>query len=225
MLWLYILSGILALFVFLLAVPLVLSFSYTDRLTVTARYLFLRFRLVPSREKSPAKKRPAKQKKKGSSPKAHKPDAFENLVEKNGVAGAVRVLASAVRTLSQTVLRLLKGARVRGLCVTAGVTGEDAALAAIHYGEVCAVFYPFYGWLDGHMKLIRPRVDLHADYAASAPTFTASGRLYITTFHAVITALYGVGKLLRDLRGNQENHKGGKKHERAKQSSTDPKQK
>ncbi len=217
MLWLYILLGIAAFFALLLLAPIVVTFGYAqDKPALSVRYLFVRLRLAPAKPKPRRAKgsRKAAKAEKQAAPKKKKP--LQNLVAQNGVLGAVKLLVQTVKTLSAAVLRLLAGARLRRLRLTVGVAGEDAAAAALTYGEVCALVYPFLGWVSRQVKLIRPQIDLHADYLSSQSTLAVSGKLYITAGHAVGTVL-GAG--WRIIRNYLTNYKGGKQHERNQESA------
>ena len=60
--FLCILAGIILLIVGILSIPVHVSFSYEDKIFLSVRYLFLKFRILPQGEKK--EKKPKKEKKK-----------------------------------------------------------------------------------------------------------------------------------------------------------------
>lgn len=218
--WIYIILGLLGLFAVLLLSPVVLQAGYDGTFRVTVRFWCFRFRVLPNPTKK--KKKPRKQAKPAGPPKKKaarseaKEGAFDRLVERYGVTGAVGLLLRTAAALPKILLRLLKGARVRHMELQLGITGADAADAAIHYGEVCSILYPFLGAASHHMKFIRPRVNVYCDYQGDKPFLQGKAGLYISLYHIVGTAFFALKELIL-------KNKGGQNNERTKSESHDQK--
>ena len=66
--FLCVLGGIIAFFVLVLSVPVYVTFSYGEKISLTVRYLFIKLHLLPFGEKS-RRKRKNQRKRKKKSPK------------------------------------------------------------------------------------------------------------------------------------------------------------
>ena len=126
----------------LLASPVSVSASFEQELTVTARYLFLRFRLLPQKEKKPARK------KKEEKPEAEKPQepaskkSFRDILKKRGVSGLLELLSEAASLAGSVLRRFFSHVRVSQFDLFLAVATEDAAETALLYGRACAAAYP-----------------------------------------------------------------------------------
>lgn len=191
--WMFIVLGIVGVVTALLASPIVLKVELKEQVTVTLRFWFVKIGLYP---------RPPKTKKKPSQKQRKKPTAEESAEveatppQKEGTVKKIKQLFKVLSTLFHGSFRLLKGAKVKNLNLTLGITGEDAATAAIHYGQVCSIAYPFLGLIDAHMKLKNPKVNIYCDYLAEKPTIECSGKICVSVFHAVGTALFILKELI-----------------------------
>lgn len=185
--WMYILGAIGLVIAALLFSPIVVKVAFEDTLEVVVSFWFVRYRVYPQKKKTKSTPIKAKVKKQ---PSSEMPQKKQSVVQK------VKQIFGVMGTLVNGSLRLLKNARVRKLDITLGVTGEDAAAAAIHYGQVCSVVYPFLGLVDSHMKLIDPKVNVYCDYEGAESVIKGSGKLYISVYHAVGTALYILKELV-----------------------------
>ena len=193
--WPYVLAGIFLFVLLLLFSPLVLSVEYEQQLHIGVRFWFVKITLLPQKEKKGKIKKQSPKKKKKKS--AVKKSGWQNLVEKYGVFGAVKEIVSALSVLPKSVVRLTKGARVRKMDVEIAVTGEDAADAAITYGRVCSVVYPFLGRVSGHVKLVRPKLNLYCDYEGTSSKIKAKANLYVSLYRVVGTALFVLKEMIK----------------------------
>lgn len=194
--WIYIVLAIVGLIVLLLLCPVVIRVSYEqDELKADARYLFFHSPLLGGKKKP--KKKPKKGKiKTNIVTQKTSVSAWSELRKQMGTVETVKLMISSTITFFQSILRLLKGAKVRHLELEIRVTGEDAAAAAINYGEVCAVLYPFLGAVGNHMKLIRPNLNLYCDYEADKPLVQGKAKIYIPLYHVVGTTFYNVKQMV-----------------------------
>lgn len=189
--WMYIVGAVVLALVILLFSPIVISFSFGESVQVTLRYLFIGWTVYPRSAKTKPKKKREKKK------QAKKP------APKTGVVQKVKEIFGVLTALFQGSLRLLENARVRKLKITLGIAGEDAAKAAVNYGLVCSVVYPFLGLADNHMNLKKPKVNIYCEYLSRESLVEGSGKIYIWAYHAVGTALF----ILKELVSKNIKHK------------------
>lgn len=128
----------------LLFLPLSANIFFKNRkLCVKAGVFFIKFTVLPAKEKKPKKKKKTK----------------INLQKKS--------LREKVGTFFKSVPKMVEGARL-GLSVLGGVArhlrvkklrtnvevgGEDAATVGIRYGQICALVYPLLGLLDSKVNI------------------------------------------------------------------------
>lgn len=135
---LYIIAGVLALFVLLLFLPVRLSLTYSDELSLRLSYLFFRFPLYPKEKKvrlsdyTPKKLRKKKRKLRKerrleNAAKAHKkkPKSIKQQLRQ------IRLLLHILKNTYQSILSSVK-VRVHRLYIT--VATDDAAKTALLYG-------------------------------------------------------------------------------------------
>ena len=183
--WMYIIGGIVLFFALLLLSPIVVWVKFEETLHIKLRFWFVSYTLYPKKPKT--KTSPKKQTKK------EQPSS----VQPQGTLEKVKSIFGVLGTLLSASVRLISGARVRNLNLTLGITGKDAADAAITYGQVCSVVYPVLGFADSKMKLINPKVNIYCDYNAEKSITQGSGKVCITVYHAVGTAFYILKELIK----------------------------
>ncbi len=90
-----------------------------------------------------------------------------------GFIFTVRDMLRVLGTLLLEVKNLLKYCTVKKLHVTAVCAGEDAAEAAINYGQLCTIVYPFLGLVHSAMKVKRKakKLDIRCDYSLNEEVF------------------------------------------------------
>lgn len=183
--WIYVVAGIVLLLAVVFLSPIVLSVKFEETLQVKLRFWFVSYSLYPQKKK--AKTSPKKLKTKEKTP----------AVKKQGTLEKVRGIFNVLSTLMNASLRLIDGARVRNLNITLGITGKDAADAAITYGQVCSVVYPVLGFADSKMELKNPKVNIYCDYNAEKSVIQGSGKVCVSVYHAVGTALFALKELIK----------------------------
>ena len=153
--WIKILLAVLALTVVLLCSSLVIVLEYNQTPSVGLKFFGFSLWRGPNQKKK-APKTAGKKKASPKKSKEAKTGGWNNLMATKGVLGAVKEMISAFSLLPDAVLRATKGAKVRNLDLQVGITGQDAADAAITYGQVCSVLYPALAGIE-HLVRIRRR--------------------------------------------------------------------
>lgn len=216
MLALYIILGILALIVLLLALPLRIYLRYAPEqgFQFRVKYLFLTLadsskETQPKPEKPSGKKKPAAQKKKGGgkatetlldflglkdvSSKLN----FKRAVADKGLLATVSDVTASVRDLLSRIGRLVKKSVFKRFDLRVTVGDSDAADAAMHYGTVCAAVYPLLTLLDGAMKFKKRTVDIRCNFEQDDITAAFDGQLNYRPIHIVGFLLGLFGRYIR----------------------------
>lgn len=180
--WLYILLGILLFFAFLLFLPVFCRITYREELKVCLEILFLRFPLYPKKEK---RLKAAHKKKKGKQKK--KPKEKKKTDKSASPLGQIRMLLSIIKEHYPRLLTVLT-MRLKRLRVT--VAAEDAAKAAILYGEASLALSAFLELLEGFcdFKQDKGAVSLTPDFLGEDSSFDA-----VLLLHTTLWRVLGLG--------------------------------
>lgn len=197
--WVYILGAFCLGLALLLVSPVVIGITYDETLKLWVRLWFVRFWVIPrpkKKKQSPSPKKPPKKQ-----PAEKQPTPIKGLVQKYGMAGAIRLTVGALSAGGKSAYRLFKGAKIKGMELTLGITGDDAADAAITYGQVCSVLYPALGTLAQYAKPIDPKLNVYCDYLSKQPVIKGQAYIHIPVYHVVGTALYMCKELIIKVKG------------------------
>lgn len=169
MVFFYVILGILLLCLLLLCLPITITAGYTEHFWLRARYAF--FRIYPRKEKSKQKKNPKKQEK---CPKQSKKDLnyFNELFKKNSLPDAISELCALLSLALQNAAKILRLSSMRHFTLQITYSNADAAAAAIGYGRICAVVYPFLGFLNSLISFNKQNISIYCDYSGDKNNFT-----------------------------------------------------
>lgn len=160
-------GAVLLLLVALLLAPVRLEVRFQEKFSATVKYLFFSFPLTGEKaEEPPPQETPME--------KVEEPSAENGFGQKlkallhqeglRGFLGSLQELAHDVKSASQNLLKHVKLKRF-DLYVCLGGK-EDAAQAAILYGQVCGVVYTACGTLFGLFPCRKKTVTVDLDYNA-----------------------------------------------------------
>lgn len=168
MVFLYVLLGLFLLCLLLLCLPVTVTAGYNDHFWLQVRYTFFHF--------SPGEKK-EKQKKKLEK-KAEKPGAgkkglayFNELFQNNPLPDAISELCALLGLLLQKATKILRRSSMRRFTLQITYSNADAAAAAIGYGQICAVAYPFLGFLNSLIPFHKQNIDISCDYSGENSCF------------------------------------------------------
>ena len=158
----------------LLFIPLNLYISYSESKTlVWLRYLFIKYKLYPEKQKKKKKEKKEPAAKRAESEKKPKESFFKKLVKVQGVKGLISILKEALSILKQFLEDFTKHILVRRLTINIVTGGEDAAASAMNFGYVCDAVYPAIGALSGLVTLCRvPEVEVKPDFYSKSSRAT-----------------------------------------------------
>lgn len=157
---LYWILGVL-LFLFLLTlIPVRLEVGFRQEFSLTVRYLFLRFPLLPGKEKEPEEKA-AKEEKEGESGK------LKQILSRTGFWGFLKSLFELTKMAASSGKRLISRFRWKrfDLYLCLGGAG-DAAEAAQLYGQLSGAVYAGCGVLFGATGCKKKGVTVDLDYTS-----------------------------------------------------------
>ena len=200
MIALYIIGGLIALIALLLLCSVSLTVKYEgDLLTVRVGYLFLRFRLLPQKEK---RKKQLSEKKTATAAKTKKKKT--NAV--SDVFSSFESTVSVIKLLLNELADVLKKMRVTRLVIDAKI-GGDAAVSAITTGAFNAAVYPFVAWLSTQIYVKCDRINIVPNYNKDSEYYFCA-KLKLRPIHALKAAvkiLFGMTKLnLKKEEGNKK---------------------
>lgn len=176
----------LLLALFLLA-PVKLEVSFRGEFTAQVNYLFLRFPLVPGKE-------PSSQEEALESGKEAPPPSLLTklrvLLRRQGLRGFLRSLQELAQAVKDASVNLLKRVHLKRLNLYICLAGkEDAASAAIQYGQICGAAYGACGILLGLLPCRNSAVSVDLDYQAEEHHIDFSAAVTIRLLFFVVEGL------------------------------------
>ena len=131
----WIVAGILLALFLLLLCPVTIVVGFQKEFTIKIRYLFFTYQVAPRKEKpkKEAKEPPESEKKE---PEEHKKSKFQEILEEKGISGLLKLLRQVGEVATRTARRLFSHLVVTRLHLEILVADEDAAQAAVNYGDV-----------------------------------------------------------------------------------------
>ncbi|MGN0467184.1 MAG: DUF2953 domain-containing protein [Acutalibacteraceae bacterium] len=220
--FLCVLAGIILFFVLILSIPVHVSFTYSDMIYLTIRYLFLKINILPidpNKKKKPKKeKKPKKPKEEkpaeqtDEKPKEKKPNAILEMVKANGYDGMMVVISNLGRILGKYGGKLFRSVIFDEIEIYVTVGTGDAASTAIKYGKTCQKVYPFIGFICNNNVVHKYDVNVEPDFLANE----SNGEMNLE-FHLIIRKIINAtvamavrlvfGVLLKFLKGAKSNKK------------------
>jgi|GEM_PF-5072493 len=149
MLGLYILIGVLLFLLLLILCPISLTAEYKDeKARVVLRYFFLRFVLVPQKEKKDGKEKKTKE----------KPD------KEKSTKDTLQTLKDTAEPLLDGAKKLLSHVSIPLLRLHVAVGGDDAAKTAVECGAISAGAYTTVGLIAALTKTRRTDISILPQY-------------------------------------------------------------
>lgn len=167
---LIIILSIIAFILLLLIIPVSIYIDYNgENIKIWLRYLFIKFQLIPQKEKKEKKKKPKKKSEKNpkneKKEEKEKENPFLNFIEAQGISGVVDILKSIINIVKDFLNYIRTHILIKKLIVNITVAGENAADTAIDFGNTCSMIYPLLGTLSGIVTVCDiPDVNISADY-------------------------------------------------------------
>lgn len=180
MLFLKILLGIILFFVLILSVKFRITVHSEDGVDLTVRWLFLKFTILPKKEKPEKKKKKKKKEKENAEedkkkdetvpepkpPKAKKSgdNIFVRFYHNNGVEGVVDLIKRFSAALKTGMGNVMRSFTFEELYISLLVGAGDSAETAIKYGKTCAAVFPAMGLITDTMRVNKYSLDVNPDF-------------------------------------------------------------
>lgn len=170
---LLIILGIIAFFIVLLSVKVVVTVHYEDEVELSLRWLFLKFNILPSKEKDEKKKKkekkpkeePKEEDEKIKEPKKKKNDnMFVRFYRNRSVEGVIQLLKDAAKAVGGLFKRIGRAFLFEELFIALTVGKGDSAETAIKYGETCSAAFPAMGLIVSTMRVKKYSLDINPDF-------------------------------------------------------------
>ncbi len=171
---LLIIIGIIAFFILLLSIKFVITVHYEDDVAVSVGWLFLKFNILPKKEKEDKPKKDKKKKKEEETPqnkdetvkepKKKKDNMFVRFYRNRGVSGVVQLLKDASKALGGMFKRIGRAFLFEELFISLDVGASDSAETAIKYGKVCSAAFPAMGLIVSTMRVKKYSIDINPDF-------------------------------------------------------------
>lgn len=173
--FLCILAGIILLFILILSIPVHVSFTYSDKIYLTVRYLFIKLNILPlsdkeKKEKKKKEKKPEEEKeekKEEDKPKEKGPNKILEMVKANGYDGMMLVISNLLDVLKIWGGKLFRSVVFDEVEVYVNVGTGDAAETAIKYGKTCQKVYPFVAFLCSNNVVKKYDAAVDVDFLAN----------------------------------------------------------
>ena len=202
---LWIVSAVVAAICLLLIAPLKAEVILKNEISVTVRYLVLKFKFPNVSSK---KGDEAKASKEQNAQKPTQLGYIKNLMEKKGLAGAVYELIDIFHLLLKKFMRLLSHITVKNFNLKICVGSEDAAATALEYGAVCAVVYPTLGLAESLMKFKKQKIDISCDYKSENSVLEMNAILKIRLIFLITAGISFVLSYIKHAIGNNNKKDG-----------------
>lgn len=168
-----IILGIILFFVLIFSVRVKVWVHSEDGVELKVGWLFLKFTILPKKEKKPKKKKKEKKKKEEPSepdetvkePKEKEGDnMFVRFYHNNGVDGVVELLHGLTSSLGGMFRRIGRAFVFNELYINLLVGGGDSNETALKYGKTSAAVYPAMGYMVSNMKVKKYGAEVHANF-------------------------------------------------------------
>lgn len=172
--FLCVLAGIILFFILILSIPVHVSFTYSDKIYLSVRYLFIKLDILPLGEKKEKKKKeknPEEKKeeepKTEEKPKEKGPNKILEMVKANGYDGMMLVLSNLLDVLKKWGGNIFRSVVFNEVEIYVNVGTGDAASTAIKYGKTCQKVYPFMGYLCANNTVKKYDAAVDVDFLAN----------------------------------------------------------
>ena len=172
---LYIILGIIAFFVILLSIKFTVTVHYENDVAVSVQWLFLKFDILPKKEKENKPKKEKKKKTKEEKPKEEsevirepkkkkKDNMFVRFYNNRGVSGVVQLLKDAAKAVGGMFRRIGRAFLFEELIISLKVGAGDSAETAIKYGKICSAAFPAMGLIVSTMRVKKYNIEINPDF-------------------------------------------------------------
>lgn len=171
------------LFLFLLTlIPVRVELGFRKEFSLTLRYLFLTFHLLPGKEREPEKEEEAQEEQKTESV-FYK---IQKILKRQGVSGFLKSLFELVQMVASSSKRLLSYLKLKRFDLYLCLGGDGGAGdAALRYGQISGAVYSACGVLFSLMNCRRRAVSVDLDYQSPEDRAEFSAKVSILPLYVL----------------------------------------
>lgn len=214
MLALKIIVGVLLVLFLLTLIPVQADLQFQEEFALTLRYFFLRFHILPGKEKEDEKPEPEpepEEKKKGGNGLAK----LKNILKAKGFFGFLQAIFELIGMVAVAGKNILSCFRINRFDLYLCVGGkEDAAQGAILYGQLSAAVYSacsvLFTWKNCRKKAVTVDLDYNSENTVNFSARISILPLFVLK-EGISLLIKGLPKVLELLRAA-----GGPKHQKRK---------
>lgn len=170
--FLYTLLGIVLFITLLFLIPVRVTAYYEEAFEMTVQYGLVKIKLFPQKEKSVNKKKPNKDKQKkdksekrpDKKTKEKKDNIFLTFYKNQGFEAVIQLIADAMGAATGMFGGIFRHFVFRELYLEMKITGSDAAVTAIKYGQISSAVFPAMGFICSKAKVRKYNIDLSPDF-------------------------------------------------------------
>lgn len=191
---LLILLSVILLIFFALLIPARICTEYKKEPKVTVKYLFFTIPLVPQKKKKKNEPKKNQEKKKPEDKKKKKEDSeavkyIKSLYNDKGLDGILSMITELAKLASGSLKGLFKHILFKKFDLNITVAADDAAAAAIRYGQVCAAAYPAVSLILNTVRYKDYNVNITVDFDLKEPVIDFKTQANIIPIFAVTEAV------------------------------------
>jgi hypothetical protein len=198
--WIFIF--ILLLIAFLLLCPVTVSAEFKNELSIRIKYLFIRHKIFPQPEKP---KKEENEKKKEKIEKTEKKSKIKGIIEQKGLSGFLNIIKEFSLIATHTAKNLLSHILIKRIYIKIVVADEDAAQAAISYGQTCSIVYTAFGWILSNAKYNRYYINIVPDFDSKESRIYFELKVKIKLIFIILIFLSALFKSLKVLKTSEIN--------------------
>lgn len=205
---LLVILGIILFFVLVLSIKVRITVHYDDDVALSVGWLFLKFKILPKKEKpdKPKKKKEKKKKDKEEKkeepenkdekikePKKKKDNMFVRFYHNKGVSGVVQLLKDTAAALGGMFKRIAKSFLIEELYVSLTVGAGDSAETAIKYGKTCSAAFPAMGLIVSEMIVKKYNLEITPDFIAGSNSARLHAQISVVPqklIHSVVVVAF-----------------------------------
>ncbi len=194
MIVLKILGIILLLLMLLLCFPITLEGAFGEKVSLKLKWLFLKFKILPTEKKEKEPKTPKKEKKAETKTEEEQKPEEKKKLNLETVLSILELVKEALSSLKNPLGWFLRRIDYRDLWLHILVCRSDAHQTALHYGQCQAVVHGAFAVLRNTVDIQIRDIQIKADFVGEEEKIEGGGKLKLRPINALILVLWFAGR-------------------------------
>jgi Protein of unknown function (DUF2953). len=204
---LWVILGICLFVLFLLLCPVTVAVDFENEFAAKVGFLFVKVQVFPRPEKEQPEKK-EKTEKKEKKEKVSAKSKIRGILEQKGLSGFLNMIREFASIATDAAKKWISHLVIDRIYLDVTVADEDAAQAAILYGEVCAGVYTPMGILLTSLKCKEYHINVVPDFQKKKCEIRFSLKIHILLLFLLAPALKALVqslKIIKTIRQTSEN--------------------